>query len=152
MSEVDSMNRLRVEAERKVADLERELAAKDELLATMRPFFNTHALGPLARPSCLCCGRNDYESVAVQHAELPGVVICDKCKQATTQLAAKAEECERLKELGGAAVEQLTDLIAQIENFAAEQGEADFFTGNAGKAREAWRDHVCNQAAIREAK
>ena len=64
------------------------------MLATMRPFFNEHALGPKMRPSCLVCGRNDYKAVAVSHAELPGMVVCDTCKSAQSQLAERGAERE----------------------------------------------------------
>lgn len=38
-------------------------------------------LGPLAAPSCLCCGKLPDE-VAIRHMELPGVVICKTCRDA----------------------------------------------------------------------
>lgn len=59
----------------------------EAMLSTMRPFFEKHALGPKAKPSCLVCGRNDYESVAIQHMELPGIVVCALCKKAEADLA-----------------------------------------------------------------
>lgn len=42
-------------------------------------FFDKYALGPKWRPSCLVCGKNDYASVAIQHAELSGIIVCDSC-------------------------------------------------------------------------
>jgi hypothetical protein len=76
---------------------ERERAERAEnALATMRPFFDKHALGALAKPSCLCCGRNDYKSVAVQHAELPAIVICDRCKCAEAELAKLRQHAEAM--------------------------------------------------------
>jgi hypothetical protein len=47
-----------------------------------RAFYRKHALGPLAAPSCLCCGQLP-EKVAIQHMELPEVVLCEKCRNAT---------------------------------------------------------------------
>lgn len=44
-------------------------------------FHERHALGPMAQPSCLCCGQLP-ESVAIKHAELPGILICVKCRDA----------------------------------------------------------------------
>ena len=85
------------ELERENVALREQLAEKDKMLKTMRPFFNEYALGPLAKPSCLCCGRNDYKSVAVQHAELPGIVVCDQCKHAEMQLAERDAEIAALK-------------------------------------------------------
>jgi hypothetical protein len=73
-------------------NLKGKLERAEEELATMRPFWTKHALGPLAKPSCLCCGKSDYESVAVKHMELPGVVICAECKRAEEELAAVRDD------------------------------------------------------------
>lgn len=45
-------------------------------------FFDRYALGPKLPPSCLCCGQLPDE-VVIQHAELPGIVVCRKCRDAT---------------------------------------------------------------------
>ena len=48
-------------------------------------FHAKHALGPMLPPSCLCCGHQTNpitHPVAVQHMELPGVVICKSCHDA----------------------------------------------------------------------
>lgn len=46
-------------------------------------FFSKHALGPLARPSCLVCGEVPKEwPPGIQHAELPGVIVCTRCRDA----------------------------------------------------------------------
>ena len=44
-------------------------------------FHEKYALGPMAKPSCLCCGHVP-EEVAIKHMELPGIVICKKCRDA----------------------------------------------------------------------
>ena len=44
-----------------------------------RAFWLRYALGPMRAPSCLCCGKLP-EKVAIQHLELPGIVICERCR------------------------------------------------------------------------
>lgn len=49
----------------------------------LKEFFSKHALGPLARPSCLVCGHVPPEwPPGIQHAELPGIVVCTRCRDA----------------------------------------------------------------------
>jgi hypothetical protein len=48
-----------------------------------RAFFEKHALGPKALPSCLVCGRVTVgDDVAIQHMELPAIVVCAPCRNA----------------------------------------------------------------------
>jgi hypothetical protein len=49
----------------------------------LKEFFSKHALGPLARPSCIVCGDvpKDWPP-AIQHMELPGIVVCFPCRDA----------------------------------------------------------------------
>lgn len=54
---------------------------------TMQAFFDKYALGPKSKPSCLVCGRADYDKPAIQHLELPGIVVCEACKTARAKLA-----------------------------------------------------------------
>lgn len=49
---------------------------------TARAFFDKHALGPLAAPSCFMCGETVPGAAAVHHMELPGVVGCARCQAA----------------------------------------------------------------------
>lgn len=50
----------------------------------LQQFHTKHAMGSLAAPSCLCCGRSTQGvEIGVQHMELPGIVICKPCKDAT---------------------------------------------------------------------
>lgn len=56
-------------------------------------FHTKHALGPMTAPSCLCCGQLP-ESIAIKHAELPGIVICTKCRDAA--LASKPPAGEQV--------------------------------------------------------
>lgn len=63
----------------------------------LQQFHTKHALGPMLAPSCLCCGQQTHpitRPVSVKHLELPGIVICKVCKDATTPPAqpAKAEQ------------------------------------------------------------
>ena len=52
----------------------------------LQQFHTKHAMGSLAAPSCLCCGRSTQGvEIGVQHMELPGIVICKPCKDATAQ-------------------------------------------------------------------
>jgi hypothetical protein len=52
----------------------------------LQQFHSKHAMGPLAAPSCLCCGRSTQGvEIGVQHLELPGVVICEPCKTAASR-------------------------------------------------------------------
>lgn len=59
--------------------LERHAKRLWQAMVTAHAFWHKHALGPLAAPSCLCCGKLPDE-VAIRHMELPGVVICKLCR------------------------------------------------------------------------
>lgn len=49
-------------------------------LSAMRPFYEKHALGPKAAPSCLMCGQSTQgKEIGIHHMELPEVVICADC-------------------------------------------------------------------------
>lgn len=50
----------------------------------LQQFHSKHALGALSAPSCLCCGRQTGPArpIAVQHMELPAIVVCKPCKTA----------------------------------------------------------------------
>lgn len=73
-------------AERNYSDMSREALERHakrlwQTMETAHAFWHKHALGPLAAPSCLCCGKLPDE-VAIRHMELPGVVICKTCRDA----------------------------------------------------------------------
>lgn len=57
-------------------------AHREQLNTAARAFFDKHAFGPLAAPSCFVCG-DLCGPPAVQHLELPGVVCCARCKAAS---------------------------------------------------------------------
>lgn len=63
--------------------LERHAARMAQALANDKPrqFYDKYATGPMMPPSCLCCGQLP-DKVAIQHAELPGIVVCEKCRAA----------------------------------------------------------------------
>jgi hypothetical protein len=53
----------------------------------LQQFHTKHALGALAAPSCLCCGQQTHpitRPIAVQHMELPAIVVCKQCKDAAS--------------------------------------------------------------------
>lgn len=43
---------------------------------------------PKAKPSCLVCGRSDYDKPAIQHMELGSIVVCEPCSSASRRLGA----------------------------------------------------------------
>ena len=75
------------DAKRVLYGRRRELYRRDAVPASEPPdyrdFWRKYALPPLGRPSCLVCGRDDYAwPPAIQHAELPGIVVCHPCRDA----------------------------------------------------------------------
>ncbi|CAE6899715.1 hypothetical protein [Paraburkholderia domus] len=49
-------------------------------------FYKKHAMGALAAPSCLCCGRSTQDvEVAIKHMDLPDIVVCAECHRAIAQ-------------------------------------------------------------------
>lgn len=63
----------------------KRLGAMIEVAATAWRFWEKHALGPKLAPSCFVCGETVSFAPAVQHAELPGIVCCSRCKVASDQ-------------------------------------------------------------------
>ncbi len=60
-------------------------------------FFSKHALGPLARPSCLVCGKPpEVWPPAIQHMELPAVVVCHPCRDAVAALTPQSAPREAI--------------------------------------------------------
>lgn len=56
----------------------------------LQAFHTKHALGALSAPSCLNCGKSTRGvGIGVQHMELPAIVICKNCKDATPQQPAQ---------------------------------------------------------------
>lgn len=77
-------------------ELTLELSTARAQLITYSEFFDKHALGPKAAPSCMCCGQSmQGREPAIQHMELPGIVICLECRDARAQLAERDETCEK---------------------------------------------------------
>lgn len=73
--------------------LNRELSTARAQLITYSEFFDKHALGPKAAPSCMCCGQSmQGREPAIQHMELPGIVICFECRDARAQLAERPQQ------------------------------------------------------------
>jgi hypothetical protein len=56
----------------------------------LQAFHIKHALGPMLAPSCLCCGQQTHpvtRPVAIKHGELPGIVICETCRELAARQA-----------------------------------------------------------------
>lgn len=52
-------------------------------------FFSKYAIGDMTIPSCLVCGEIT-RNAAVYHAELAGIVVCHRCKNAADRAKANA--------------------------------------------------------------
>lgn len=56
-----------------------------ESVSMIMDFYTKHALGPLAAPSCLVCGKSTRGvKVAIKHMELPAIVVCAPCRDAAS--------------------------------------------------------------------
>lgn len=64
---------------------EEDRAQKEDHNETLARFFAKYALGPKMPPSCLVCGRVSPWPPAIQHAELPGIVVCHSCRDAAAR-------------------------------------------------------------------
>ncbi len=65
-------------------------AGRDDVMRhdfpALQQFHTKHAMGPLAAPSCFCCGQSTQGiDIGVRHLELPGIVICEPCKTAASK-------------------------------------------------------------------
>lgn len=52
-------------------------------------FFSKYAIGDMTIPSCLVCGEL-ARNAAVYHAEVAGIVVCHRCKNAADRAKANA--------------------------------------------------------------
>jgi len=96
-------------------DLRAALAAQEPAQEAMlhdypilQQFHTKHALSSMRAPSCFCCGKQTSAArpVAVQHLELPGIVICQECKTASQEPApAKPLSKKQINELAGFGVD-----------------------------------------------
>jgi hypothetical protein len=57
-------------------------AIREHDYAELSGFFSKHGIGPKTKPSCLVCGKVAERPYAIQHMELPGVVVCLDCANA----------------------------------------------------------------------
>lgn len=64
---------------------ERAIKIHEHDCPTAWAFFNKHSLGSKLPPSCLVCGQvpADVEDIAIRHMELPSIIVCLKCLEAT---------------------------------------------------------------------
>jgi hypothetical protein len=72
------------------------LLSQQERIRELSAFFTKHALGPKDAPSCLVCGSAAIPwPPAIQHLELPGIIVCHSCaaaRQANEALRKAIEE------------------------------------------------------------
>ncbi len=97
----------------------------------LQQFHTKHALGPMLPPSCLCCGQQTHplsRPVAVKHMELPEIVICKACKDATMLTADKAGDVVVTKNQSG----QIVAVTRQDSEGRILQVIAESEVGNAG--------------------
>jgi hypothetical protein len=65
-----------------------KMTTESDELTKLRAFFQKHALGALSRPSCLVCGQPPKDwPPGIQHAELPEIVVCTRCRDAGQRAA-----------------------------------------------------------------
>ncbi len=57
--------------------------ADQQTIETWMRFFDKHALGPLAAPSCFMCGETVQGLAPIKHLELRGIVGCQRCLDAS---------------------------------------------------------------------
>lgn len=94
---------------------ERQKAVMLHDFPKLSEFFHKHALGPMLAPSCLVCGCLPL-AVAIQHGELPGIVVCASCRD---KVAAPATE--QAKETLTQAVERTGSLLAAANAMDQQQ-------------------------------
>jgi hypothetical protein len=78
----------------------------------LQQFHSKHAMGAKAAPSCLCCGQQTHpvtRPIAVQHLELPAIVVCKPCKDATGVATCAGSCCDCGKGCTAAGVKGLDD-------------------------------------------
>ena len=69
--------------------LQAALDEKSTLYAELAKYIDL-AL-PLAKPSCIVCGRNDYDEPAIKHLVIGSVVVCPQCRDAASRLDTAAD-------------------------------------------------------------
>jgi hypothetical protein len=63
----------------------RELALHRHDCPIYQEFWQRHAIPTKIAPSCLVCGKSMVgEQVAIQHMELPNIVVCFQCRDKAT--------------------------------------------------------------------
>lgn len=73
----------------------------------LRDFHNKYGLPQLMRPSCLVCGKPPTDwPPAIQHAELPGIIVCSVCRDAArraseTTVGRHAQIANRVRKIIG---------------------------------------------------
>jgi len=110
--------------------LERHATRMAQMLNDSRAikFHERHAFGPMMAPSCLCCGKLP-DKVAIKHLELPGIVICESCRDKALASPSPAASME---------VQGLTEAEIDCEWFTSDlqpqlyrEAPADLFAAGA---------------------
>lgn len=93
MSERDSQSTLPTSNKESPEDRARRIMEHDYPI--YRDFFEKYGLGPKwPPPSCLVCG-DVVVAPAVKHAELAGIVVCQRCKTASDAARRPPDETNR---------------------------------------------------------
>lgn len=115
----------------------------------LQQFHTKHALGPMFHPSCMCCGHQTHPinlPVAVKHMELPGVVICRTCKDASKH---SKPNPPRVPD----DVVKDRDYLAELGFMLEKQGDVWLVIDDCGCAREAsLTERVLWDAMLKEGK
>lgn len=89
---IDSMSR-------QIADLQSKLQAaldeKSSVYAELAKYLDL-AL-PKVKPSCIVCGRSDYDEPAIKHMVIGSVVVCAPCRDAPSRLDALTADRDQWK-------------------------------------------------------
>ncbi len=81
-----------VQQDRGEALTQHQIAVRLHDFHALSAFHSKHAMGALAAPSCLCCGKSTQGlEIGVKHLELPGIVICKSCKDRATSSEAAGD-------------------------------------------------------------
>lgn len=115
--------------------LERHAASMAQALADDKPraFWERYAIGPKSAPSCICCGRIP-DDVAVQHAEIPSIVVCRCCHDAATAPVAQELAASDVAEMATTRYRPVPDGLLRYRVVAGD-GTRALFHGTKDECR-----------------